>query len=177
MDAFDEALFADTMLDDEDGAESAQEDEAKLIAADPNVRDVQHCVRAALDGGLLTTGGKAHTEKGKSDADTHLVSDNKQGRLPEFTSPMNAAKKRKRPVDVGSSDEEVKRARIAQQEREPVINFAWMEDEAEITSVYHKPELSLREKEGILDQIIQEFGLADNEEQQMSLRIVSEHFI
>ncbi|KAG1875258.1 hypothetical protein C8R48DRAFT_769270 [Suillus tomentosus] len=144
--------------DDEDEGESAQEDEAKSIAVDPNVCDIQHCVRAALDSGLLTTEGKSCPKKAKfNDADMHL--------------------KRKRPVDVGSSDEEAKRARIAQQEIEPVMNFAQMEDKAEITSVYHKPELSLREKEDILDQIIQEFGLADNEEQQMSLRIVSEHFI
>ncbi|KAG1788112.1 uncharacterized protein HD556DRAFT_1245752, partial [Suillus plorans] len=52
-----------------------------------------------------------------------------------------------------------------------------MEDEAEITSVYHKPELSVKQKENILQEIIEEFGLTDNEEQERSLRIVSEHFI
>ncbi|KAG2133019.1 hypothetical protein DEU56DRAFT_739261, partial [Suillus clintonianus] len=52
-----------------------------------------------------------------------------------------------------------------------------MEDEAEITSVYHKPELSQKDKEIILNEIIEEFKLSDNDEQEMSLRIVAEHFM
>ncbi|KAG2743630.1 hypothetical protein P692DRAFT_20745546, partial [Suillus brevipes Sb2] len=52
-----------------------------------------------------------------------------------------------------------------------------MEEEAEVTSVYHKPELSDHDKELILSEIIGEFKLADNKEQEMSFRIVGEHFI
>lgn len=44
-------------------------------------------------------------------------------------------------------------------------------------SVYHKPELSDHEKELILKEIISKFKLAENKEQEMSLRIVAEHFI
>ncbi|KAG1856611.1 hypothetical protein C8R48DRAFT_675009 [Suillus tomentosus] len=178
MDTFEEALFADATLDEEDEEECSQENRADSVIMDPDIRDIQHCLRAALDGGLFTNEGQSRL-KGEppQDADTHLVNDDKEGRLAEFTSLMRATKKQKRPVDVGRSDDEVKHARVAQQETDPAINFAQMEEDTEITSVYHKPELSTKDKEIILEEIIKEFGLTDNEEQQMSLRIISEHFI
>ncbi|KAG1855299.1 hypothetical protein F4604DRAFT_1685781 [Suillus subluteus] len=109
MDAFDEALFADATLDGEDVESSAQENEPDSIVTDPNVRDIQHCLRAGLDSGLFVIAGGSRSEQAISKGmDTYLVSDNKQGRLPEFATFMRAAKKRKRPVDVGSSDAEVK---------------------------------------------------------------------
>lgn len=43
--------------------------------------------------------------------------------------------------------------------------------------MYHKPELTHKDKEAILCKIIQEVKLDNNEEQEMSLRIVSEHII
>jgi hypothetical protein len=51
-----------------------------------------------------------------------------------------------------------------------------MEEEAEITSVYHKPELTASEREKIITEIIAEFKLSDNPEQEMCLRIIGEHF-
>ncbi|KAG1753295.1 hypothetical protein EDB19DRAFT_1892696 [Suillus lakei] len=66
---------------------------------------------------------------------------------------MKAAKKRKRPIDVGSGD--------AEAEDDPNIT--------EITLVYYKLEMT--------DEIIEEFKLSDNAEQEMCLRIIGEHFI
>ncbi|KAG1877459.1 hypothetical protein F4604DRAFT_1880415 [Suillus subluteus] len=145
MDAFNEALFADATLDGED-------------------------VESRLDGGLFVIAGGSQSEQVISKGtDTYLMSNNKQGRLPEFATLMRAAKKCKRPVNVSSLDAKVKQARIAQQETEPALNLTQMEEDAEITSVYHHPELSVMDKEIILEQIIQEFGLSDNEEQEMNL--------
>jgi hypothetical protein len=109
MDAFDEALFADTTLDDEGKMGDTEERQTESSETDPNIHDIQHCLRAGLDGGLFTSPRECHAEDETFEsADTYLVSDNKQGRLPEFVTLMKAAKKRKRPVDVGSSDAEVK---------------------------------------------------------------------
>ncbi|KAG1781730.1 hypothetical protein EV702DRAFT_1042188 [Suillus placidus] len=176
--AFDEALFADASLDDNDKAHGEIIGEAKLSQTHTDACDIHACLRAVLDGGLLTVVDPSQqNEPASEDLATHLVCDNMQGRLPEFILLMKAVRKRKRLVDVGSADAEGKHVQLAQEETDPAIPFQCMQDKAEITSVYHKPEISYSEKELILKEIIQEFKLADNEEQEMSLRIVSEHFI
>ncbi|KAG1788904.1 hypothetical protein EV424DRAFT_1476447 [Suillus variegatus] len=90
---------------------------------------------------------------------------------------MKTAKKRKRPIDVGSTDAEVKRARMDFTEDDPTISLEQMEKDADITSIYYKPEITDSQKECILTDIIQEFKLSDNAEQEMCLRIIGEHFI
>lgn len=71
-----------------------------------------------------------------------LLTEDNRGRMKEFASIMKAAKKRKRPIDVGAADTEVKHARLAETEEDPSISLQQMEEDAEITSVYYKPEIT-----------------------------------
>ncbi|KAG2108798.1 hypothetical protein BD769DRAFT_1392699 [Suillus cothurnatus] len=79
--------------------------------------------------------------------------------------------------DGGTADTEVKHARLAETEDELSISLQQMEEDAEITSVYYKPEITDHQRESILTEIIDEFKLSDNAEQEMCLRIIGEHFI
>ncbi|KAG2335335.1 hypothetical protein BDR05DRAFT_954152, partial [Suillus weaverae] len=106
---------------------------------------------------------------------TEVASEGNQARFKEYESIMKAAKKCKRPVDVGSSDAEVKQAHL--EHHEPSITLEQLEENVEITSVYFKPELTQSKQEAILSEIIEEFRLSENTEQEMSLKIISEHFI
>ncbi|KAG1761127.1 hypothetical protein EV702DRAFT_1207467 [Suillus placidus] len=133
---------------------------------------------AAQDGGLFAVADKSRKRGSHTDGSgAYCVSDDKQGDLPTWTSLMRAARKQKRPLDVGSADSGSKRPRVAAANSEPAMSFEQMQDEIEITSVYHKPELSLRDKEVILNEIVAEFKLSDNAEQEISFRIVGEHFL
>lgn len=181
MAAFDQALFADSSLDPEDDDLSAINGESKsLIPGDvsKNAGDIQTCLRAAKDGGLFEVVRSFPSANSECDATmTELLTDQNRGRVKEFTSIMKTAKKRKRPIDVGSTDAEVKRARMDFTEDDPTISLEQMEKDADITSIYYKPEITDSQKECILTDIIQEFKLSDNAEQEMCLRIIGEHFI
>ncbi|KAG1797047.1 uncharacterized protein HD556DRAFT_1306744 [Suillus plorans] len=115
-----------------------------------------------IDKGMLF---EAHPACGAEIADK-----TSEGRLHEYESIMKAARKRKRPIDVGSNDTESKRAHLNPETEQ-------LEENVDITSVYYKPELTQNKREEILSEVITEFRLSENPEQEMNLRIISEHFI
>ncbi|KAG1871361.1 hypothetical protein DFJ58DRAFT_713870 [Suillus subalutaceus] len=90
---------------------------------------------------------------------------------------MKAARKHKRPVDVGSSDTEAKRIQLSSGNNEPRITLEQLKENVDITAAYYKPELMSSGREAISSKIIVEFKLLDNAKQEMSLRIISEHSI
>jgi hypothetical protein len=52
-----------------------------------------------------------------------------------------------------------------------------MELDMELTNSYHRPEITQADKSAILSEIMVEFKLCDNVEQEMSFTIIGEHFI
>lgn len=52
-----------------------------------------------------------------------------------------------------------------------------MELDTELTNTYHQPEITWADKLAILSEIMDEFKLRDNAEQEMSFTIIGEHFI
>ncbi|KAG2136227.1 hypothetical protein BD769DRAFT_1385338 [Suillus cothurnatus] len=134
-----------------------------IVEVDKNAGDIQTCLRAASDGGV--------------ESPVELLTEDNRGHMKEFASIMKALKKRKRPIDVGTAHTEVKHARLAETEDEPSISLQQMEEDAEITSVYYKPEITDHQQESILTEIIDEFKHSDNAEQEMCLRLIGEHFI
>ncbi|KAG2032555.1 hypothetical protein BDR03DRAFT_873672, partial [Suillus americanus] len=52
-----------------------------------------------------------------------------------------------------------------------------MEEDVKFTNIHHLPEVIQANKKNILSEIINKFQLKDNPEQEMSLRIIREHFI
>lgn len=124
---FDEALFADASLDpvkEEYEGIDGQSDIQGGIDADKNSGDIETCLRAGKDGGLFRLTDSSVTDKSAcKEMNTELLTDGNRGRVQEFADIMKAAKKRKRLIDVGSADAEVKRMRLQQVEDEPSISF------------------------------------------------------
>ncbi|KAG1878162.1 hypothetical protein F4604DRAFT_1679883 [Suillus subluteus] len=173
MMAFDDALMANSALDgNEDDCNAVDTSQSQQeIYPTENAGDIETCLRAAKDGGLLDT--SHHVVTGNIDHEswgTEITGQINEVHLKEYASIMKAAHKRKRPVDVGSSDAEVKRAQLN-------VNNKQLEENVDITSAFYKPELTTEWSRGNLSEIIEEFKLSDNPEQEMSLRIISDHFI
>ncbi|KAG1763818.1 hypothetical protein EV702DRAFT_1205370 [Suillus placidus] len=102
MTAFDEALFANAALD--------PDETENVDTSTKHVGDVQTCLRSANDGGLLAAAGNVgQMNLSQTDQQTEQVTGLARERIQEYTSIMKAAKKKKRPLDVGAAESEAKR--------------------------------------------------------------------
>jgi hypothetical protein len=142
-----------------------------------NAQEIQSCLRAAHEGGLFMPIQSPNDSTVCVNQNTCLVDDDTQGHSPQYASLMKAARKCKRPMGVSTENSKSKRVRGVSIEHKPTLSLQQMEEDISITLVYHMPELSDINKKAILQDIIEEFKLNENEEQEMSLRIISKHFI
>jgi len=142
-----------------------------------NTQEIQSCLRAAHEGGSFMPIQSPNDSTVRVNQNTCLVDDDTQGHLPQYASLMKGARKCKRPLGVSTENLKSKQAHGGSIEHKPTLSLQQMEEDISITSVYHMPELSDIDKKAILQDIIKEFKLNENEEQEMSLRIISEHFI
>lgn len=179
LSAFNEALFVNSLLDPvEDDVEDLSGDvTVDLVSVNRRTAEIQVCLWAACDVSLLDSIQPDSNGTAAMEQRVSCVKESDTEELKCYSAIMDEARKRKRPMDLGTSDAACKRAQMSEVEGDAEITVEQVTDGSVAGIGNAMATLSAAEKEEILNDIVREFSLHNNEDQERAFRLVGDHFI